>query len=240
MLMGAGSISAFFVSADPGVGLIEKGKQYIGFRPCSKEDDYSKLDVKYSGQTAKAFPKMMYFPFKGNNKAKNKFMDIYQQLNFSNEYKSFITKFNNVQTNKFQSFSISLDNNVTKSELGKEASLQLTQEQIDKAIKLLTESSEKLIESQMFLLCYYVSINDEEKIQKYKCMIENNPKFNIEFKKQVEKFTILDNKISQIPSPNICVKEISEGKSYLEISFFCKLSKRQYKIIKSKSPEKIL
>ena len=57
---------------------------------------------------------------------------------------------------------------------------------VDKAIKLLTESSEKLIESQMFLLCYYVSINDEEKIQKYKCMIENNPKFNIEFKKQVE------------------------------------------------------
>ena len=66
---GAGSISAFFVSADPGVGLIEKGKQYIGFRPCSKEDDYSKLDVKYSGQTAKAFPKMKYFPFKGNASA---------------------------------------------------------------------------------------------------------------------------------------------------------------------------
>ena len=57
---------------------------------------------------------------------------------------------------------------------------------INKAIKLLTESSEKLIESQMFLLCYYVSINDKEEIQKYKCMVENNPKFNIEFKKHVE------------------------------------------------------
>ena len=56
----------------------------------------------------------------------------------------------------------------------------------EKAIKLLTESSEKVIESQMFLLCYYVSIHDEEKIQKYKCMVENNPKFNFEFKKQVE------------------------------------------------------
>ena len=56
----------------------------------------------------------------------------------------------------------------------------------EKAIKLLTESSEKLIESQLFLLCYYVSKNDKEKIQKYKCMIENNPKFNTEIKKQVE------------------------------------------------------
>ena len=56
----------------------------------------------------------------------------------------------------------------------------------EKAIKLLTESSEKLIESQMFLLCYYVSKNDNENIQKYKYMIENNSKFNIKFKKQVE------------------------------------------------------
>ena len=47
---------------------------------------------------------------------------------------------------------------------------------VEKAIKLLTESSEKLIESQMFLLCYYVSINDEENIQK----------FNVDLKKQVE------------------------------------------------------
>ena len=57
---------------------------------------------------------------------------------------------------------------------------------VEKAIKLLTESSQKLIESQMFLLCYYVSINDDEKIQEYKSMVENNPKFNIELKKQVE------------------------------------------------------
>ncbi len=57
---------------------------------------------------------------------------------------------------------------------------------VEKAIKLLTESSQKLIESQMFLLCYYVSINDKEKIQEYKSMVENNPKFNIEIKKQVE------------------------------------------------------
>ena len=56
----------------------------------------------------------------------------------------------------------------------------------EKAIKLLTESSEKVIESQMFLLCYYVSKANNEKIQKYKCMIENNPKFNIKFKKKVE------------------------------------------------------
>ena len=57
----------------------------------------------------------------------------------------------------------------------------------EKAIKLLIEASEKVIESQMFLLCYYVSKNDSENIQKYKYMIENSPKFNIDFKKQIEK-----------------------------------------------------
>ena len=38
----------------------------------------------------------------------------------------------------------------------------------------------------MFLLCYYISKKDEENIKKYKCMIENNPQFNIELKKQIE------------------------------------------------------
>ena len=56
----------------------------------------------------------------------------------------------------------------------------------EKAINLLIESSEKVIESQMFLLCYYVSKKDEEKIEKYKSMIENNPQFNMELKKQIE------------------------------------------------------
>ena len=66
---GAGSIAGGFVSSDESVQTIEKGKQYIAFRPYSKEDDYSALDVKYSGQTAKAFPKMKYFPFSGNPNA---------------------------------------------------------------------------------------------------------------------------------------------------------------------------
>ena len=56
----------------------------------------------------------------------------------------------------------------------------------EKAIRLLTESSEKVIESQIFLLCYFVSKKDDEKIQKYKNMIENNPLFNMDLKKQVE------------------------------------------------------
>lgn len=56
----------------------------------------------------------------------------------------------------------------------------------DKAIKLLTESSEKLIDSQMYLLAYYVTQNDEENISKYKNKIENNPNFNKEIKEKIE------------------------------------------------------
>lgn len=68
---GAGTLSAVFVSADESVQTIEKDKQYIAFRPYSKEDDYSNLYVKYEGQTAKAFPKMKYYPFSSGNSNQN-------------------------------------------------------------------------------------------------------------------------------------------------------------------------
>lgn len=55
-----------------------------------------------------------------------------------------------------------------------------------KAIELLIESSNKLIDSQICLLAYYVSKNDEYNIQKYKSMIESNPKFDINIKNKIE------------------------------------------------------
>ena len=67
---GAGTIAGGFESSDESLRTIEKDKSYIAFRPYSKEDDYAKLDVKYEGQKATAFPKMKYFPFTGNT-AKN-------------------------------------------------------------------------------------------------------------------------------------------------------------------------
>ena len=63
---GAGTKNGGFESSDESLRTIEKDKSYIAFRPYSKEDDYAKLDVKYEGQKAKAFPKMKYFPFTGN------------------------------------------------------------------------------------------------------------------------------------------------------------------------------
>ena len=57
----------------------------------------------------------------------------------------------------------------------------------DKALKLLEESSKKLIDSQIYLLAYYVSKNDEKNISKYKNMIEQDPKFNKEIKGKIEK-----------------------------------------------------
>jgi len=59
------------------------------------------------------------------------------------------------------------------------------------AIKLLIESSDKVIESLMFLLCYYVQKNDSDKVKEYKQMVENHPKFNGEYKVLVE--NALDN-----------------------------------------------
>ena len=56
----------------------------------------------------------------------------------------------------------------------------------ERAIKLLTQSSDKVIDSQIFLLCYYVSKNDLDNILKYKQIIENNPMFDIKLKNKIE------------------------------------------------------
>ena len=56
----------------------------------------------------------------------------------------------------------------------------------EKAVKLLTQSSDKVIDSCIFLLFYYVSKNDLENILKYKQIIENNPLFDINIKNRIE------------------------------------------------------
>ena len=87
---------------------------------------YNKTNVKTSHGLS------IYFPFKGRTGAKNKFLAVYSGLKFSNEYRSFINDFNGVQTNKYSSFAISLnDNTSTSAKEGTEVSLQLTPEQID-------------------------------------------------------------------------------------------------------------
>ncbi len=67
---GAGSMAGSFDSYDTDVQAdIKKNQSYLAFRPYSKVGNYAKLDVKYDEQTAKAFPKMKYFPFSGNANA---------------------------------------------------------------------------------------------------------------------------------------------------------------------------
>ena len=74
----------------------------------------------------------IYFPFKGKVAAKNKFLGVYKELDFSEGYKKFISKYNNMQTANISSYVINLDGN--KSEAAKdgtEVSIQLTPEQMD-------------------------------------------------------------------------------------------------------------
>lgn len=74
----------------------------------------------------------------------------------------------------------------------------------------------------------------------HKCRLNytvNNLKNFKDIKKQIEKFTILENRISQIPAPNIYTKEVSEDKSYIELSFFCE--KRNMEAVTQKLNENI-
>jgi hypothetical protein len=64
---GAGTMAGSFDSYDTDVQAdIKKNQSYLAFRPYSKVGNYAKLDVKYDEQTAKAYPKMKYFPFPEN------------------------------------------------------------------------------------------------------------------------------------------------------------------------------
>lgn len=71
LFSGADTPGGFFDSYDSGVRVISKNKSYIAFRPYTTEDDYTKLNVKYSAQEAKAFPRMKYCPSFKDNPYKN-------------------------------------------------------------------------------------------------------------------------------------------------------------------------
>ncbi len=71
----------------------------------------------------------IYFPYKGSDKAKMYFMNVYNKLDFSDNYYSFIKKFNSAGSEAVSfNFSYS-DNKTAKVDSGKEASIQLTPEQ---------------------------------------------------------------------------------------------------------------
>ena len=73
----------------------------------------------------------IYFPYNGHTKYKRKYLDVYKQLDFSNNYRSFITSFANAQlSSKRQSFSLSSSESKTE-DSGREVSLQLTKEELD-------------------------------------------------------------------------------------------------------------
>lgn len=73
----------------------------------------------------------IYFPYNGRKAMKYKFLEVYQKLNYSNEYKKFINNFNNMRSNaKSFSFSFSDSSIKTKTE-NNTTEIQLTKEQIN-------------------------------------------------------------------------------------------------------------
>ena len=74
----------------------------------------------------------IYFPYKGKAAMKAKYLAVYKDLGYSETYRKFITKYNSMQTDNKASYSINLEG--TKPEKvagGREASLQLTPEQME-------------------------------------------------------------------------------------------------------------
>lgn len=75
----------------------------------------------------------IYFPYNGSNEVKQMHLQIYDYLEYSSEYKTFINKFYNAQ-NSAKSFNYDLTKNETKLE-GDEFSLKLTDEQVSNFAK---------------------------------------------------------------------------------------------------------
>lgn len=72
----------------------------------------------------------IYFPYKGKKQFKNKFLKVYENLNYSVEYNNFINTFNNMQQSPSgYSFDLS-DNKITVNESNFDFSINLTDEQL--------------------------------------------------------------------------------------------------------------
>ena len=72
----------------------------------------------------------IYFPYNGSMTAKSKYLGIYKKLSFSDNYKSFISKFSNTQSGA-KKYSYTFDKNETQVSDAKEISLKLTDEEIE-------------------------------------------------------------------------------------------------------------
>ncbi|MBQ3474994.1 MAG: zinc-ribbon domain-containing protein [Bacilli bacterium] len=116
----------------------------------------------------------IYFPYNANNKLKKKFMEVYQKLDGLDDYSSFITSFYNTQTNS-KSYGFNLKENETKVvDEGREVSLKLSAEEIDKFNTARYVVFERSSEHPNYYMPIYKSGNTELKDGVLKTNIGNN------------------------------------------------------------------
>ena len=116
----------------------------------------------------------IYFPYNANNKLKKKFLEVYQKLDGLDDYSSFITSFYNTQTNS-KSYGFNLKENETKVvDEGREVSLKLTDEEVDKFNTARYVVFERSKEHPNYFMPIYKSGNTELKDGVLKTNIGNN------------------------------------------------------------------
>jgi len=120
----------------------------------------------------------IYFPYNGMQSIKNKFMNVYENLNYSEEYKNFIKKFNTMQKTPSEfKFDISKNKTELKDD-NNEISLQLSQEQIDN----YASATFTLFERDKEHPDYYKPIFNTDKV-----MLDNDGLLNANFKNMLVK-----------------------------------------------------
>lgn len=116
----------------------------------------------------------IYFPYNGSQNAKKRFLDVYKKLTGLDDYYSFIAGFYNTQTNA-KTYGFNLKENETKIvDEGREVSLKLTDEEIDKFASARYVVFEKSKDHPNYYMPIYKSSNTELKDGVLKTNIGNN------------------------------------------------------------------
>lgn len=132
----------------------------------------------------------IYFPYKGTEGIKNKFLNVYENLNYSEEYKKFIKQFNSMQTSPSE-YKFDISTNEVKTGHDKnEVSIKLTDEQMNNYASATFTIFEKDFEHPNYYKPLFntsdvkldndgvLTVNFKNKLVKIKVESENNYEYH--------------------------------------------------------------
>ena len=124
-------------SEEPSYDMIDLYEFIMGTKEYASVDSKKLIDainecvVYNNSNDASSHGLSIYFPYSGRKGAQYKYLNIYEELDYSKEYRNFINKYNTIKSSP-SSYNFNIENNeIKKEDTTKRVSLQLDKEQLE-------------------------------------------------------------------------------------------------------------